>query len=217
MDSPLLTFRLFRFRVDVTFTFVLILLLSVVRRDPLSGLGWAIAFPLGILAHELGHAFVARRFGLFVDGITLYGLGGYVQYRPIPSHGRRLAISLAGPFAGFALGAVAYLVQIGLASVPGGAVFGYALAGPMWTVTVFYGVVNLMPAFPLDGGHALHSALTFVTTSRNARQITAGLGMLVGLVGVWLALMSGQIFLGILAAWISWTNLQIVQGAPSPY
>ncbi len=58
-----------------------------------------------VLLHELGHALVARRFGIGVRGITLELLGGYTELdRDAPSPQVEVAVSLAGPAVSLALG-----------------------------------------------------------------------------------------------------------------
>ena len=71
-----------------------------------------VAFFLGILCHEIGHALVMRSQG-HSPWITLYGLGGMASYdhlraRPVAgaAEWRQIAISAAGPLAGFLLAAV---------------------------------------------------------------------------------------------------------------
>ena len=71
-----------------------------------------VAFLLGILCHELGHAAVMRVQG-YSPWITLYGLGGMASYNrqsafstPRADGWRQVAISAAGPLAGFLLAAV---------------------------------------------------------------------------------------------------------------
>jgi Zn-dependent protease len=73
-------------------------------------LEWLVIVFISVLLHELGHALVARRFGLSPQ-ITLYSMGGLTSWSEVteiapPKH---LAISLAGPAAGFLLGGVLFL------------------------------------------------------------------------------------------------------------
>jgi membrane-associated protease RseP (regulator of RpoE activity) len=128
---------------------------------------WVIAVFISILIHELGHALLARRFGA-ETWVTLYSLGGLASYRRGPSSpARQIAISLAGPGAGFLLAAAVLLV----AKLMGKLIVWYPI-GPvgMWDVfdienpkisrltfdvlyiCTFWGLVNLLPVYPLDGG-----------------------------------------------------------------
>lgn len=213
MQAPLLTFRVAGFvvHVDPFFLFLVgyISLSNVQAQDLAGALGWAIALPLGVLVHELGHASVARAFRLEVGAIELYGLGGRVTHgRTTPL--RQLAISLAGPFAGFALGLAT--VALGMVVSPGGGPLVDGLVWPMLTVTFVYGLLNLLPAFPLDGGNALRAALASLFSDRVGLGVTSALGVLVGFAGIVYAMGNSEIWLGMLALYLTWTNLQVVQG-----
>ncbi|MGE0731397.1 MAG: site-2 protease family protein [Acidimicrobiia bacterium] len=117
------------------------------------------AFGGSILAHELGHALTARRFGLGVTGISLELLGGSARLERDPWRPRQLlAVAAAGPATSIALGATG----LGLS-----AAFG-AVGAPSPLVTLalwlgganlVLGVFNLLPGLPLDGGRILQALL----------------------------------------------------------
>ena len=142
-------------------------------------MSWVVSMFISILIHELGHAFAMRYFGSGAR-IVLYMMGGLA----IPdsfgfgtkSYGResnrtvsQIIISLAGPFAGFALAGI----TIGLVYATRGAVTfapqdfpffwdykyaeGAGLAAnvffqDMLFINIFWGMLNLLPIYPLDGG-----------------------------------------------------------------
>jgi Zn-dependent protease len=116
----------------------------------------AVVFFLSILLHELGHAIVARRNGMEIEGITLWLFGGVAQFKEMfKSPGAEFRIGIAGPAVSFTLG----LVFIGAAALT---TFSTALNGTLfWLgyINIFLLLFNLLPALPLDGGRVLRSAL----------------------------------------------------------
>lgn len=103
---------------------------------------------LSILLHELGHATAQRSFGA-KPTITLTGFGGYTM-GPVQPRGRSLVVTLAGPGAGF----LAAIVGVALSQVvtTDSRIVDNALDMLIW-VNVVWGVFNLLPILPLDGGH----------------------------------------------------------------
>jgi Zn-dependent protease len=174
-----------------------------------------LSFFASVILHELGHALVARRNGVPVMGIELWALGGTTRTGPMPRAGVELRVASAGPLVTLAvivistaLGAVVasshhfFAVAVGSSGV---------LTTPVvlwlsWLVTlnVLVLILNLIPAFPLDGAQIVHALLWWRTDDRNrATRVVgrmgqgfgvllgaAGLGVLVALhdiSGVWLA------------------------------
>ncbi|MGI9596521.1 MAG: site-2 protease family protein [Acidimicrobiales bacterium] len=142
------------------------------------------AFLVSILAHELGHATVARRQGVGVLGITLSLLGGYAQLdRQAPTPRAEFTIAAAGPAVNVVIGAavggltyLAYRAQLGSDLILGAMVW---LAG----VNIVLAVLNLFPAAPLDGGRVLTAALwRRLNDAERARIISGRAGLVVGLV-----------------------------------
>ncbi len=128
------------------------------------GLAWTAIVFVSIMVHELGHALMVRRFG-GRPAITLHALGGLTNYQlaqPL-SRPRRILVSLAGPFAGFALGFLVWIVTRNM--VVGGAQ--ERLLRMVYWVNIGWGIINLLPVLPLDGGNVLAAALgpkrTFAT------------------------------------------------------
>jgi Zn-dependent protease len=151
-----LRFRLLGFPVRVHPWFWLLTVLingdSLLRIGPEYILMWVAVVFVSILVHELGHALAFRRFGADAE-IVLYAFGGLAISRTtVSGRWRRIAVALAGPFAGFALWGVLYGTN---------AAFGWARAnGPevaflyiqLVFVNLYWGLLNLVPVFPLDGG-----------------------------------------------------------------
>jgi len=133
-------------------------------KPPLLVLLWVGVTFVSILIHELGHAWAARACG-WVPHIVLYQLGGLAIYRPdYVAPYRQVGISLAGPGAGFILAGFVLLFVVATGhsvlvfNYPVG--WGSPFANPnlefvmrqMMHVNLTWGLVNLLPIFPLDGG-----------------------------------------------------------------
>ncbi|HSL65622.1 MAG TPA: site-2 protease family protein [Gaiellaceae bacterium] len=109
-----------------------------------------------LLAHELGHAVVARREGMEIDGITLWLFGGVAKFKGMfPSAGAEFRIAIAGPVVSLAIGllcvAGAWLLE--LPDLADG------ILGWLGVTNLVLLAFNMLPALPLDGGRVLRSAL----------------------------------------------------------
>jgi Zn-dependent protease len=232
-------------RIHPWFWFIGILLgISNPDTRPVEVLIWLLAMLVSILVHELGHAVAIRHFG-WSPRIVLYSLGGLAIYDPSQSYSYsynehednpkvKILIAAAGPIAGFLLAAV----LIGLIWATGNEVrFGWG--GPLgfyWQVTgldsakthllindlifinIFWGLVNLLPVFPLDGGQISRELFTWsnpydgVVKSLWLSAITGGVMAVLGLVrlgfrdGLFIALLFGYL------AYISYATLQAYRG-----
>lgn len=140
---------------------------------------WVFAIFISILIHELGHAFAMRRYGQR-SSIVLHGTGGltipeqvswgsgYANVSLTPN--QEIFISLAGPGAGFLFAvfililtvimggvitvtALFGIIPFPIAQIPnGGDLVNTLLLTLLW-VNIFWGIINLMPVYPLDGGN----------------------------------------------------------------
>jgi Zn-dependent protease len=123
-----------------------------------------------LLLHELGHALVARRFGLQVVDIVLWPLGGMARISDFPADARTEAwVAAAGPLVNLTLAALAaplVLLTGGSGAFelsPGGGLGISPNSGGILSLFVVinlaFGLINLLPAFPMDGGRLLRSFL----------------------------------------------------------
>ncbi len=111
-----------------------------------------------ILAHELGHAVVARRFGLHMRGITLFIFGGVAEMSEEPPSAKaEFFVAIAGPIVSVFIAAGCLVVgSAGSQFIP------TSIAAVIWYLGMINSVIivfNLIPAFPLDGGRVLRSIL----------------------------------------------------------
>jgi Zn-dependent protease len=145
-----------------------------------------------LLAHEVGHALVARRAGLRVRGITLWLLGGVAQLEDEPASPRDdLRVAIVGPAVSLALAVGFGVAAAGLAAlgVPSLVV---AALGWLAVANVALAVFNLIPAAPLDGGRVLRALLwrrhgnrtRAAVTAATAGQVAGGILIAYGLLGV---------------------------------
>jgi Zn-dependent protease len=173
-----------------------------------------------IIAHEMGHALVARREGIAVSGIDLFLFGGLMHMRSEPeTPGAEFRVAAAGPAVTALVIVIATAAGIGL----GGAdEFADTItlegAGDLPLVTTMVSsvalinavvlVFNLIPAYPLDGGRIARAAVWKVTGDRHratraAAVVGRGFGSLLVLGGL-LLLFNGQTFNGIYLAVLGW-------------
>jgi deazaflavin-dependent oxidoreductase (nitroreductase family) len=110
-----------------------------------------------VLAHELGHALVARHEGIGVDGITLWFLGGVTLMTSEPTTPKaELAISGAGPLTNLVLGVVMVGIALALRVVAVSPLL-VTVLGWLGFINVVVAVFNALPGAPLDGGRVLHA------------------------------------------------------------
>jgi Zn-dependent protease len=141
------------------------------------GTATALLFFACLLAHELGHALVARRLGIPVRGITLFLLGGLSEIgEEMSSPGNEFAIAVAGPLVSAALGGAFALAAIAAEGPV------EAVAASLAVGNVFLAIFNLIPGLPLDGGRLLRAGVWRLTGDRRrATRIGVALGRLLAL------------------------------------
>ena len=169
----------------------------------------AIGLLVGVLLHELGHAVVARRQGLTVDGITLSWMGGVTRIEGDTRRPRtELLVAGVGPLASGAVGLILWLVRLGAASWGAGSLVLAALGWLAWINIVLAGF-NLIPAAPLDGGRVLHAVVWAAGKDRwRATRVAAGTGVVLGAAVVVLGLVfterNRDLFDGVLIGFMGW-------------
>jgi len=166
-----------------------------------SALVWGTAFVSGLLffgsllAHELSHALVARRFGIPVPRITLFLFGGMAEMESEARSPRaEFAMAIAGPLMSLLLAAGFLAVSSAMMDAtsrqlivddPSQALARFSpwVTAGIWvgSINVVLALFNLIPGFPLDGGRVLRSGIWWWTGNRHlATRIAAGAGRLFG-------------------------------------
>jgi Zn-dependent protease/CBS domain-containing protein len=148
-------------------------------------------FVLSLLAHEVGHAVVAQRNHIEVEGITLWLLGGVARLRGESSNAAMdFRIAAIGPFISFVLG-VGFLVAAWASTEAGAPDLLNGVLGYIGTINILLAVFNLVPAAPLDGGRILRAVLWAWRGDRHQAQIwSARAGRVFGLLLIGLGVVS---------------------------
>jgi len=171
-------------------------------------------------AHELVRVFASRACGVPVRRLTLFVLGGVTNVERAPASPRTEALgAIAAPAASIAVAVVlASGVAVASAPLPRGLDDLDRLGAPgvvlleVAAANLVVAVVNLLPAYPLDGGRILRAALWAVTGDvERATRVSAWAGQAVGwtlvLVGIALSLLTGRgpgVALGMWTALVGW-------------
>ena len=195
---------------------------------------WVFVVFLSILIHELGHAFAFRRYGQD-SYIVLHFMGGLTIPETIRwgndranvslSPNQQIFVSLAGPIAGFILaglvigavnltgGLVAIRLLLGvipipqLAFLPYGNNAVYALVFWLLWINTFWGLMNLLPVFPLDGGQVARNVFIQYDPWDGARK-SLWLSVIVGGLVALVSLLTQNIYIGFLFGMLAFQNYQ---------
>jgi Zn-dependent protease len=200
---------------------------------------WVFVVFVSILIHELGHALAMRRYGQ-PSRIILHFAGGLTVLEPVSwgsgsanvalRYNQEIFISLAGPGAGFLLAALAAVgVTIsggsiitnwlfGMIPIPvaalmpiGGRVISLLVTMLLW-VNVFWGLINLLPVYPLDGGNVSRYLLLKADPIEGVRKslwVSVIAGGLVALAGL---LILRSIYMAFLFGLLAFQSYQSLQG-----
>jgi Zn-dependent protease len=190
--------------------------------------GWLVAvaaavlFFVSLLAHEMAHALMSRRFGIEVRRITLFLFGGVAEMEDEPREPRaEFLVAIVGPATSLVLGLVFSSIALFMAG-PGFADLlaedsdaALASLSPLaslllWLgpVNTILGIFNLVPGFPLDGGRVLRAAIWWFTGDlHKATRLASDAGRLFGwaiiILGV-AQIVSGMLFQGLWLVLIGW-------------
>lgn len=233
MERTLTLGRLFDIRVGVHASwFFVFLFMTTSIASGIDDLGRFAAFALAavcalgiflsVVAHEFGHALVARRFGVQTRDITLFLFGGVATLESEPPTPRaEVWIALAGPAVSALVGGIA-LGAFALASryVQGPLeLLLDPLTAYLAMANLGLAVFNLIPAFPMDGGRIVRAVLWGRRRNQHSATATAaiiGLGFAAVLaatgigLGVWLRTWQGGWYV-VLASFVArqaWLQLR---------
>ena len=166
------------------------------------GLVAALLLFSSVLAHELGHSFVAISQGIPVKSITLFIFGGLATLeKESETPLQAFLVAIAGPLVSILLfGVLSFLVATVPLSLPLKAVVSLVAY-----INLVLAVFNMIPGLPLDGGNVLKSIVWKITGNPNKGVIFAGrVGQVIGWIAIALGILS---ILGISQVGSIWTLL----------
>jgi Zn-dependent protease len=207
-------FWLLRTIVKVRYTFFLTSVLLGMKVGSLSALlVWIVVSFLAILLHELGHALAARLYRQ-TPQIEIHGFGGLTKWAWVDElkWSQRVFISLAGPGIGFVAGGLLYLGQTFSPGFDSYLVF-LASRYFLW-VTLGWGLFNLLPILPMDGGRALAEFLEHRMGQSEGRLLTRKVSIGTAAVAMVAGIGMGRVWAVILCAIFAFDNYQRMRGLP---
>ncbi len=163
------------------------------------GIAGMLGLFISVILHELGHAVVARGYGIDIRSITLFIFGGVAEMREEPKSAKaEFFVAIAGPAVSLALAVGFGLIGAIAQPAPLRAWFQY-----IGSINAILLIFNLVPAFPLDGGRVLRAALWKHSDSlKKATRTASRTGYIFGAILVGLGIF--QLFVGSLIGAIWW-------------
>ncbi len=144
-----------------------------------------------VLLHELGHSWVAKRYGIAIRSITLMILGGIAAMDDIPRDPRaEMRISIAGPAVSLGIAIFCSITYLGLHNITQTPALSH-ITHLMWSlacINIALFTFNLIPAFPMDGGRVLRAWYAghtpYLRATRKAVYIGKILAIVMGVFGL---------------------------------
>jgi stage IV sporulation protein FB len=189
---------------------------------------WIACVFISILVHEFGHGLTARALSPQRPTIVLYGMGGLCfSEREQRSPWKRLAVILMGPGAGFLLfGLVAATEAYLIGSINTGPINIDIHPRPDWSnplileafgdllwINLFWGIFNLFPIYPLDGGQAAQTLLTMQNRHQAMRRTHILSMVMAGLLAIFLYQWTGSAINALFVGYLGLINFQLLQAA----
>lgn len=140
-----------------------------------------------ILLHELGHALTCDLLGFALREIRIHAFGASLQTDELLEENPRAEalVAAAGPAASLLLGGVSYILFCQLR---------WEIFYLFFVYHMIFGVFNLLPAFPMDGGRILHACLMQKAGMRKAQKICCAVGICVGICLILWSLAAWRLF-----------------------
>src|SRR5712671_5508523 len=171
-----------------------------------SSLAFLVLLFMCVLAHEFGHIFMARAFGVSTPDVTLLPIGGVARLERIPEKPHEeFLVAIAGPLVNVAIS----IVLIAVAPTHLNVAHFAAMESPkvsmidrLAEINLFLAVFNMIPAFPMDGGRVLRALLAIRLGHVRATEIAATIGQWTAFGLGFLGLFSGNPILVFIAIFV---------------
>ena len=188
---------------------------NILPQDLATALVFVICAMACLLLHELGHSLTARRYGIKTREIKMFFLGGVAMMERSPRVPRQeFFITIAGPLVNFVIAGILFPLLVFYPPAEQSMVYGLLVF--LLTMNLVWGLFNLLPGFPMDGGRILRSLLALKLPYLQATHIAVRVGQFVGagfitltVLGIW-----GDItvaLIGVLVLIIAQTELMRVR------
>lgn len=167
-----------------------------------------ILFFASVLLHELAHSYLAKRYGVNIDSITLFLFGGVSAMEEMPRKPAQEAkMAFAGPFTSLIIGSIClllyrFLLSFNLTTIS------QTSANLLWvlgSMNLILGIFNLLPAFPMDGGRVLRAfyatRMSYIKATQSAASVGKFFAILMAIFGIlfgslWFPLIALFIYVG---------------------
>jgi Zn-dependent protease/CBS domain-containing protein len=180
------------------------------------GIGLWLVLVVAVAVRELARLIVAAYYGLQLRNILLLPIGGLMSYANADSAERaadskvQWRMALTGPIANLSFAFIVALLVVGMAPsvnlldrpwiTPA-----HLIRSLVWT-NVFLGLLNILPAYPLDGGRVLRGGFSKARGQTQGARTAAGLGQILALVSI----VAGVVMMNI---WLLMAGFFILIGA----
>jgi Zn-dependent protease len=221
----------FGIKIKVHWTFIFLILWVIFNEQKRGGDTNSILFNIAlvlaaficVLLHELGHALMAKRYGIQTKKITLLPIGGMASLERIPeSPKQELLVTLAGPLVNVGIALLLYfiipvkeLMHLNFTETFD-MLSSFSLQNflfYLFTVNIALVVFNLIPAFPMDGGRILRAVLALKMNRVKATQIASTLGQFLAVTFLFVGLLYNPflIFIALIIFLGAYGENQLVQ------
>jgi Zn-dependent protease len=157
-----------------------------------------------VLLHELAHSYIAKRYGVNIDSITLLLFGGVASMEIPKKPGQEAKIAFAGPLTSLIIGSICLFTYSYIIS-PNSTLSQNSIYLIIWilgSMNLFLGIFNLLPAFPMDGGRILRSFFSIKMSYVKATHSAASIGKFVAILMAIFGIYVGNLWFPLIALYI---------------